>query len=111
MKEFLVLEFDAAAYSVIAVQKACYRFTDTASFEIQQRQRDQTSLVVVTLTPLASKSPEGLEHLGQLLRNEALDQSLREQIRAQTDGVRNLILAHAFSQTGLIAADSGPQGS
>lgn len=105
MKESLVLEFDALAYPLLAVQKACHRFTNVASFEIGQHQREGRNIVLVTATALGAKSDEGLEHLGQLVRNEALDQSLREQIRAQTEGVRNLILAHAFSWTGLIAPD------
>jgi His-Xaa-Ser system protein HxsD len=108
MKESLVLEFDVAAYLLATIQKACYRFTNVASFEIQQRKRDGGEVVVVTVSPLSTKSEGGLEHLGQLIRNEALDQSLREQIRSQTEGVRNLVLAHAFSKTGLIARDGVP---
>jgi His-Xaa-Ser system protein HxsD len=105
LKQSLVLEFDAVAYPLSTVQKACYRFTNIASFEIQQRKRDDQDIVLVTARPLAAKSEDGLEHLGQLVRNEALDQSLREQIREQTEGVRNLVLAHAFSKIGLIAPD------
>lgn len=108
MKESLVLEFDAEAYSLSAIQKACHRFTSIASFEVQQRTRDNRSFILVTASPLTAKSEDGLEHLGKLVRNEALDQQLREQIREQTEGVRNLILAHAFSKTGLIASDGVP---
>jgi len=38
-------------------------------------------------------------------RNEVLDQVLRERIRAETVEVRNLVLAAAFSKTGLTDAD------
>ena len=105
MKQSLVLEFDATAYPLSTVQKACYRFTNIASFEVRQCKRDDREIVLVSAQPLSAKSEGGLEHLGQLVRNEALDQSLREQIRQQTEGVRNLVLAHAFSRTGLIAPD------
>jgi His-Xaa-Ser system protein HxsD len=108
LKQSLVLEFDAVAYPVSTVQKACYRFTNIASFEIQQQKRGDRDIVLVTAQALAAKSEDGLEHLGQLVRNEALDQSLREQIRQQTEGVRNLVLAHAFSRTGLIVPDGAP---
>ena len=111
MKQSLVLEFDAMAYPLSAVQKACYRFTNIASFEIQQHKREDRDIVLVTARPLAAKSEDGLEHLGQLIPNEALDQTLREQIRKQTEGVRNLILAHAFSRTGLIVADGAAPAS
>lgn len=34
-------------------------------------------------------------------RREVLDQDLREQLKKETEQVRNLILAHAFSKTGI----------
>lgn len=101
----LTLEFDSQIFSLAAVQKACHRFSATASFEVQLHKLDAISTIKVTACPLAAKSDEGLDYLANLLRNEALDQQLREQIRAETEGVRNLILAHAFSNTGLIAQD------
>lgn len=104
----LVLEFDSKIFSLGALQKACHRFTNSASFEVQLRTRDGGDFILVTASPLNKKSEEGLVNLGKLLRNEALDQQLREQIRAQTEGVRNLILAHVFSKTGLIAPDGAP---
>ncbi|WP_194714266.1 His-Xaa-Ser system protein HxsD [Noviherbaspirillum soli] len=99
------MEFDANAFSLLAIQKACHRFTAVASFGVNLQSRDGKNCIIVTASPLGMKSEEGLDHLGKLLRNEALDQQLREQIRIQTEGVRNLILAHAFSKTGLIAPD------
>lgn len=103
MKEPLVLEFDANAFSLLAVQKACHRFTAVVSFGVELQSRDGKDYIIVTAIPIGTKSEEGLDHLGKLLRNEALDQQLREQVRTQTEGVRNLILAHAFSKTGLIS--------
>jgi His-Xaa-Ser system protein HxsD len=38
-------------------------------------------------------------------RNEVLDQVLRERIRAETSDIRNLVLALAFSRTGLADPD------
>lgn len=34
--------------------------------------------------------------------NELLDQTLREQVQEQTEGVRNLLLAHALSDANLL---------
>jgi His-Xaa-Ser system protein HxsD len=36
-------------------------------------------------------------------KKEVLDQDLRLKLKAETEPIRNLILAHAFSKTGLIA--------
>lgn len=110
MADSLTLEFDSSAFSLPAVQKACYRFTDVASFEVRLETTGIDSKILVVMTALGSKSEVGLEHLKKLIRNEALDQQLREQISAETQGVRNLILAHAFSKTGLIAPDGAPPG-
>ncbi|WP_158239247.1 His-Xaa-Ser system protein HxsD [Uliginosibacterium sp. TH139] len=105
MLETRLVEFDASAYSLLAVQKACYRFTNQASFNVQAVMSDGPGSIQVTLQPLKPMSDKVLTRLVQQLHNEALDQQLREQIRIQTEGVRNLILAHAFSKTGLIAPD------
>lgn len=105
MQETRVVEFDANAYSLLAIQKACHRFSDQASFNVQLSQTGSANVIKVTLQLLKAVSDEALMRLVQLLHNEALEQQLREQIRAQTEGVRNLILAHAFSKTGLIVPD------
>ena len=39
------------------------------------------------------------------LKKEVLDQELRHKLKAETEPVRNLIFAHAFSKTGLIAGE------
>jgi len=106
--ESLTLEFDSNAFTLSAVQKACYRFTNVASFEIRLETQNSKTAILVVATNLGSKSVAGLDHLKKLIRNEALDQQLREQISAETQDVRNLILAHAFSKTGLIAPDGAP---
>lgn len=107
----LTVEFDSKAFSLLAVQKACYRFSNIASFELQVVANDGHELIRVVASPLSAKSEAGMELLSNQLRNEALDQQLREEIRAQTEGVRNLVLAHAFSKTGLIARDgTAPRG-
>lgn len=98
----LVLEFDPKAFSILAVQKACHRFSNVASFEVRLQSSNEKESILVEAIPFNGKSEPGMDHLAKLVRNEALDQQLREKIRAETEGVRNLILAHAFSNTGLI---------
>lgn len=108
MSQPLILNFDAEIFSLLAVQKACYRFSDVAAFEVTLERNGKTTSISVTATPLAEKTDESVDDLEHRLRNEVLDHQLREQIRAQTEGVRNLILAHAFSKSGLISGDVPP---
>ncbi|MFP5483754.1 MAG: hypothetical protein ACLGGW_10820 [Gammaproteobacteria bacterium] len=96
----IVLSFDAAAYSVLAVQKACHRFSNLAAFEVQTKPAE----IVVSATLLDANAEQShVDYLSGQLRNEALEQTLRESVRQQTEGTRHLILAHAFSRTGLIS--------
>jgi len=99
------LEFDAKGYSLLAVQKACHRYSDQASFEITQASESAPIQIIVFLRLTDSE-----ETLAQNLRIEVLDQQMREVVRTETAGVRNLILAHAFSRTGLIHQDGHPLG-
>lgn len=105
VQDFCVVEFDARAYSLLAIQKACHRFSNRASFDVHVVQTEGTNAIKVTLQLLKGTADDLLTELVQLLQNEALEQQLREQIRTQTEGVRNLVLAYAFSRTGLIAQD------
>lgn len=91
--------FDPAAYSVDAVQRAAYRLSDRGSFEVVVGE----AAIEVTVTPLGEEADAPA--LMAELRGEALDQVLRERIRAETADVRNLVLALAFSRTGLAEAD------
>ncbi|NJA90244.1 hypothetical protein HCX48_13590 [Rhodocyclus tenuis] len=105
MQQSRTVEFDTTAYSLFAVQKACHRFSNQASFNVQVVETEGVSSIKVFLQLMNGTSDEELTRLVQLLNNEALEQQLREKIRLQTEGVRNLILAHAFSKTGLIVPD------
>ena len=91
--------FDRAASSLDAVQRAAYRFSDRMSCDIAEG----SETIDVTL-----HLAEGAEDPGAVeadFRNEVLDQVLRERIRAETADVRSLVLALAFSKTGLIDED------
>ena len=89
------LEFDSALHSADAIQRAAYRFCDRVSLEL--RQRDGCFVCVLTLLG----EPETDDLVIADFRTEVLDQVLRGRIREQTEPVRNLILALAFSNTHL----------
>jgi His-Xaa-Ser system protein HxsD len=90
------IEFDNAIYSLSAVTKAAYKFG--GFFFVRITESGKTFRV--ELTPRAQGDSVS-EKLGEF-QNEVLDQELREQISRETIGVRNLLMAHAFSRTSLI---------
>ncbi len=91
----MTLTFDLSCYRLTAIQKACYRLSDMATFQIEMI--DGRCLV-----RLQSTSPEQDDRVAALLRREALDQELREVVAAETGRVRDLILAQAFSPLSLL---------
>jgi len=94
------LSFDRSGYSLDAVQRAAYRFSDRLSCDVSVGAES----IDMTLH-LPDDAPLGTDELVAAFRNEALDQVLRERIRAETADVRNLVLAVAFSRTGLADSD------
>jgi His-Xaa-Ser system protein HxsD len=94
------LEFDAANHSADAVQRAAYRMSDRASFEVDEREGR-----IVCRLFVESDDPGDAEHVVSDFRNHVIDQVLRERVRRETEGVRNAIFALAFSNTGLIQPD------
>lgn len=95
----LELLFDANVYDLDVVKKASYRYVDQFTVDISLRDKSQ---IVCVISYPSSKSLESVDHMVSEFKKEVLDQDLRKIIRIETEGVRNLILAHAFSKTSLI---------
>jgi His-Xaa-Ser system protein HxsD len=93
------LSFDRAGHSLDAVQRATYRFSDRLSCDISEGD----SAIEVTVH-IDDPETDAVALLANF-RNEVLDQVLRQRIRAETGDVRNLVLALAFSKTGLVEGD------
>jgi His-Xaa-Ser system protein HxsD len=94
------VSFDASSHSIDAIQRAAYRFSDRLSHELAAEEGTLTcTLFLVTDDPAVAETVVGE------FRNEVLDQVLRERIRRETEEVRNVVLAHAFSNTGLVDAE------
>lgn len=89
------LHLDAKAYSLDAVQKAAYRYIDRLTIQI-----DIATGSIVCLIDPVSKGAD-IDRLIDDFKRELLDQELRLKIKAETEQVRNLILALAFSRSGL----------
>ena len=90
------LSLDKSAYSLEAVQKAAYRYIDRLTVVISTDERH----VVCEITPVNEAQKDFDVNLEDFKR-ELLDQELRLKIKNETEQVRNLILAYAFSKTGL----------
>jgi His-Xaa-Ser system protein HxsD len=91
------LTFEASYYSADAIQRAIYKFSDRLSCDLISDEQEFRCILHLTAT-----TEDEIEAALSDFRNEALDQTLRERIRVETQEVRNLVLALAFSNTGLV---------
>src|SRR2546426_917656 len=96
-----VVTFDANVYSIVAVKKAAYRFLHAFSAEISTEGPN----IKCGMSFLSELSTESITSIIADFKKEVLDQDLRESLKRETEQVRNLILAHAFSKTGIVRND------
>jgi len=96
------LDVDLDAFNLDAVKRAAYRFSDKFAFDVTV---DGRTARCTFIFPDGS-APAAIEAAITAFRKEMLDQDLRQTIRGETEQVRNIILAHAFSQSGLIHDES-----
>lgn len=90
---------DLSLYSLDSIKKACYKFTAKCSISLEKYSLDKLR-VIFSFQP---DTPNDLkDRIINDFNNELLDQNLREIVAKETEPVRNLILAHAFSRTSLI---------
>ena len=94
-----LITFDSKVYSLIAVKKAAYKFLDRFSAQISIE--DATINCLLTFSPSIDQDA-GLR-LVEDFSKEILDQDLRETLKTETEAVRNLILAYAFSKTAMVS--------
>ena len=91
----MLLELDHKAYCLEAVQKASYRLINKLTVQIST---NENSISCDIQMNDGSKIDDNLINA---FKRELLDQQLRVQIKKETEDQRNLILAFAFSKTGL----------
>ena len=87
-----VITFDVNVFSLETVKRTLYRFSDKCSFDIEM----EGNHIIVTF-----HSKTGDDWVTKI-KNEVLDQDLRDTLSKETANIRTLILANAFSNTGLI---------
>lgn len=98
----VMLTFDSKVFSLMAVKKAAYKYLRSFSADISA----QSQQIHCHLTFSSHVSDEERGRLVEDFKKEVLDQDLREILKSETEAVRNVILAHAFSKTGLINDES-----
>jgi His-Xaa-Ser system protein HxsD len=91
--------FAVAVFSLDAVKTACHKFLDRFTSDIELFD----GRITCHLAFDAKASEAAVSANVDNLKKEVLDQDLRLKLKAETEPIRNLILAHAFSKTGLIA--------
>jgi His-Xaa-Ser system protein HxsD len=94
-----VIAFERSNHSADAIQRAIYKFTDRLSCDLRTDGSEYRCHLHIT------QEAADADGIVSEFRNEVLDETLRERIRDETSEFRNLILALAFSNTGLVADD------
>jgi His-Xaa-Ser system protein HxsD len=89
---------DLRLYRLAAVQKTAYRLAARCTAVLSDLV--ETSVSVSLTFPSAVSEVHALE-VARLFFQELLDQELREQVAAETAPLRAVILAYAYSRTGL----------
>jgi His-Xaa-Ser system protein HxsD len=97
------ISFDRATTQLDALQRAAYATADLMTVDITA----SDDRYVCELFPRASGAD--LEVLAHRMRSEVVDQMLRLRIAKETEPLRTLIFALAFSQTGLAEAGTAQQ--
>ena len=94
---------DLRVYRLSAVKKAAYRMADRCTIRLDRCESDRVRL---TFDFPPRCGPAEARECTKAFFQELLDQDLREQIGEETEPLRKLILAHAFSRTGIVREDA-----
>jgi His-Xaa-Ser system protein HxsD len=98
LRQVREIAFDSNAHSLDSVKRAAYRLMGHFSTEF----RVDGPVIRAVLHFKVDDSEDAIDAIVEAFRKEVLDQDLRASIKAETESVRNLILAHAFSRTSLV---------
>jgi len=94
-----VVEINLSIVSPEALLKTCYWFSRDFVCEIKNRSE---SIANVILAPKSVTSEFNPSIIRDAFLTSALDFALREKIEAKTSGIRDLLLAKAFSESGVL---------
>jgi His-Xaa-Ser system protein HxsD len=104
-----IIYLDPRIYSREAILKASYWYTETAYIQILPASSDDKFVIQITLRQssptLSNPQPIKISELIGEYCNSVLDFELRQQVSVETEAVRQLILAKAFSESGVLEDD------
>ncbi|MGD9651772.1 MAG: His-Xaa-Ser system protein HxsD [Candidatus Dadabacteria bacterium] len=95
----LSLDISLDIYTLDAIKKACYKFSDRSSIFLSEIDQDSNVVSIIFTFPEPTPIDENVLYE---FKNELIDQDLRQRISSETEAIRNLILAQAFSKTSLL---------
>jgi His-Xaa-Ser system protein HxsD len=98
----IAVTFDSATTELDALQRAAYAVAASATTDIRAS-GDEYVCILYPRDPSADS--DALVHR---IRSEVIDQTLRARIARETEPLRNLIFALAFSQTGVVDGETPP---
>jgi His-Xaa-Ser system protein HxsD len=99
-----LVQVDHALVSVEALLKTCYWFSRDFVCDVTHESGERS---IVSLKPKSS-SDMSLSEAQEQFMTHAMDFALRERVTAKTSDVRDLLLAKAFSESGVL--EEQPEG-
>jgi|SRR5579862_1826323 len=96
-----VVSFDRSQFSQDALQRAAYWFTTDWDIEFVPLS-DESPITNVVLRARNDRSSRMTGEIAVEFRQAVLDAQIRLQIGRETSGVRELILAKAFAEAGVL---------
>ncbi len=97
--EAVEISFDRNTTELDVLQRAAYAVADLMTVDIRA---SATDYICILFPRRAGLDEAALKHR---IRTEVIDQALRLRIAKETEPIRNLIFALAFSETGLAGGE------
>ena len=101
----VTVELDRDVISVEALLKTCHWFSRDYVCEIRTNREHVAEVVLTPRNAVAASDPVSVK---DAFTTSAIDFALRERIEAKTAGIRDLLLAKAFSEAGVL--EDQPEG-
>ncbi len=101
----VLVEIDLSFVSDEAILKACHWVSRDFACEVRKNGETTAEVVLAPRSPAAEFDP-GI--VRDAFITSAIDFALREKIEAKTSGIRDLLLAKAFSESGVL--EDNPEG-
>lgn len=99
------LRLDPRIYSKEALLRACYWCTNIAYVHMPESPDNKFTVVIKlkhSAPSLEDPRPISIQEFVGEFCNSLLDYELRRQVEAETAGIRQLVLAKAFSESGVL---------